>query len=101
MGLFLATREVHTHEADGFPVAYRTDFLYSRAVSTERDLELIPRHIRRLAVAQGHLPYFLLGDMLTTHLHHVRSEDDFVLVVFLVLVEGVIEVDIFDIRRQR
>ena len=39
--------------------------------------------------------------MLATHLHHIRTEDHFVLVVFLVLVEGVIEVDIFDIRRQR
>ena len=36
--------------------------------------------------------------MLFAYLQHVRAEDDFVLVVFLVFIEGVIKVYILDIR---
>ena len=100
VGLFLETGEVHTHEADGFPVADGADLLHAGAVAAERDLELVPCHILGRSVAKRHFADLLLGDMLAAYLHHVGTEDDLVLVVFLVLVEGVVLVDIFYIRRE-
>ena len=101
MGLFLKARQVHTHEPDRLPVTDRTDFLHRCTVASQRNLELVPRHFLRTTVSQRHTTDLLLRDMLTTHLHHVGTKDHFVLVVLLVLVEGVIEVDIFDIRIER
>ena len=95
MGLFGTAGEVHTHETDGLPVADRTDLLHGCTIPFERYLELIPSHIDRLTVTQRDPFDLLLGDMLAAYLHHVRTKDDFVLVIFLVLVEGVILVDIF------
>ena len=100
MGLFLETGEVHTHEADGFPVADGADLLHAGAVASERNLELVPCHILGRSVTKRHFADFLLGDMLAAYLHHVGTEDDLVLVVFLVFVEGVVLVDIFYIRRE-
>ena len=101
IGLFLAPRQVHTHEADRFPVTDRTDPLYAGAIATQRDLELIPLHLHLVTVTQRHIALFDLRDVLSSHLHHVRTQDDLVLVVFLVFVERVIEVDILHIRRHR
>ena len=88
--LFGAARQVHTHEADGLPVADRTYFLHTRAVAAERNLELIPRHLCGLTVSQRHFAYFLLRDVLAAYLHHVGTQDDFILVVFLVFVERIV-----------
>ena len=99
--LFVEARHVHSHEADALPVAYGADLLHVRRVAAQRYLELIPGHHLRLAVAQIHFRLFLLHNMLRAHFHHLRTQLDPVLVVFLVLVERVILVDIFDIRLQR
>ena len=100
MRLFRAARHVHTHEPDTLPVADRTYRLHVRRIAAQRYLELIPVHRHRLAVTQIHLRRLLLHDMLQTHLHHVRAQLHAVLVVFLVLVERIVLVDIFDIRVQ-
>ena len=98
--LVLTACEVHTHETNRFPVADRAYLLHAGAVTAERYLELIPGHILCRTVTERHTAHFLLGDMLTTDLHHVGAENNFVLIVFLVLVECVIEVDILHIRRE-
>ena len=100
MRLFRASGQVHTHETDGFPVTDRADLLHACAVAAERNLELVPCHLLCLAVAQRHTAHFLLRDMLASHFHHIRTEDDLVLVVFLVFVEGVVLIDIFNIRNE-
>ena len=43
-------REEDTHETDRFPVADTIDLLHSRAVSSKRNLELIPGYIDCFAV---------------------------------------------------
>ena len=100
VGLFLAVREVHTHETDRFPVTDRTYLLHSRTVSLERNLELVPGDISCLTVTQLYFANLLFGNMLFADVHHIRPEDHFVLVVFLVLVEGVVLVYVLDIRRE-
>ena len=96
--LMLATREVHTHETDGFPVSDRTDLLHTGTVAAERYLELVPRHVLCGTVTERHAAHFLLCDVLASDFHHVRTKDNLVLIVFLILVECIIEVDILYIR---
>ena len=95
--LVLAVSHVQTHEPNRLEVTDITDLADIRAVAAKRNLKLIPRHFHFFAVTQGHFGDFALGYMLLADLHHVGSENDFVLVVPLDLVERIIVVDIFDI----
>ena len=97
MGLLAATGEVYTHEADRFPVADRANLLHTRAIAAQWNLELEPSYILCLTIRKRHFAYFLFGDVLASHFHHVGAQEYSVLVVFLVFVECVIKVDVFHI----
>ena len=98
IGIIPEFLEVDTHKTNGFPVADTASF--DHIFAFERYLELVPGHILGLTVTQCDLTHFLLRDILLTDLHHIGAQDDLIFVVFLVLVERIILVDIFDIRRE-
>ena len=101
VSLMVKARHVNTHEADRLEVTNRTHRLHCCAVAVQGYLKLIPPNRSRLAVAQRHHRLQGIGYMLLTLLHHVGTQFNMVRVVFLVLVEGVIVIDILYIRCER
>ena len=98
--LLRAVSHVHTHKADRLEVTDITHCLHRSTVAAKRYLKLVPVHIYFLAVTQRHMRHFLLGDMLFADLHHIRAQDNLVLIVAFYLVQRIVIIDIFDIRRQ-
>ena len=84
----------HTHEAYRFEIANRADFLF---VLANRNFELIPSNIFGFAVFEFDMRHNLIGDKIVAHFHGCRPQTDTILIVFFVLVQRIILIDILDI----
>ena len=93
---FLEIGEEHTHETYGSEVADRTYFLL---ISIEWDAELIPCNIVAFTVSECTTSHSAINNEVFPHNKILGSDRDMVLVVFFVLVERVILIDILDIGR--
>ena len=93
---FLELREEHTDEADGGEVA---DGAYPLLIPVERYAELVPCHLVGLAIAQRTASLAAVDDEVAAHDEVLRTDGDMILVVFLILVEREVLVDVLDIGR--
>ena len=93
---FLETGEEHTHEADAGEIV---DVALTALKLIDRYTELIPGNGRLGIITPGLAVFTLIYNMIVTYHEIFRTDADTVLEVFLIFVEGIILVDILDIRR--
>ena len=93
----IEARHEHTHEANRRKVADTTVFAF---VFAQRNAEQIPFRGGRLAVARFRVDGAHVDNVVLSDLHRRWIDAHAVLIVFFVLVEGEILVDIFHIRRR-
>ena len=93
----LETGEEHTHEAYRREVV---DGTHALLVVVERDAELIPRDATVLAVTQGLRILTLVDDVVATNDEVFRTYRHLVLIVFLVLIERVVLVDVLHVGQR-
>ena len=91
----LETCEEHTHEADACEVVDGAHFV---AIFLQRNAELIPCGCSLLAITQWSCIHTLVYDVVFAHYEVLRTNAYTILIVFLVFVEGVVLVDILNVR---
>ena len=92
-GLF-ETGQEHTHEPYAREIVDVAHFLL---VFGKRYAELIPIHLFRVAVAELDACRTFVHDMVLPHNEVFRTDADFILVIFLVLVQCVVLIDVFHV----
>ncbi len=90
----LETSEEHTHEAYRREVV---DGAHALLVVVERDAELIPRDATVLAVTQRLRVLTLIDDVVATYDEVFRTYRHLILIVFLILVQRVVLVDVLHV----
>ena len=91
----LETCEEHTHEADACEVVDGAHFV---GIFLQRNAELIPCGCSLLAISQWSCIHTLVYDVVFAHYEVLRTNAYTILIVFLVFVEGVVLVDILNVR---
>ena len=91
---FLESGKEHAHEAYGGEVV---DGAHPLLKLVEGDTELIPGHVVVVAVAQGTGAHAAVYDEVLSHHEVFRTDGDVILVVFLILIEGEVLVDVLHI----
>ena len=92
----LEAREEHAHEADGGEVV---DGTHAALVVVDGDAELIPGNMVGETVSKGRLRLAFVDNVVLADHKVLRTQGDMILVVFLVLVERVVLVDVLDVGR--
>ena len=102
MRLLRESRQEDTRKTYRLEVANITNRLNRRTVTTQRNLKLIPLHRHHLFILQFHSSFHDAGYMLLPYTHHVLLAQRYMITIeSLIVIQGVIRIDILNIRLQR
>ena len=102
MRLLRESRQEDTRKTNRLKVADITNRLNRRTITTQRNLKLIPFHRHHLFILQFHSSFHDAGYMLLPYTHHVLLAQRYMITIeSLIVIQGVIRIDILNIRLQR